>query len=119
MIPENNPFNLEVDRETLMGALRRVNLFSSKSSKLVVLNIQPNEVIISAQDYEERVTCSYEGNVMTIGFNGQYMVEILGNLKEDSIRLLLSDPARPGLYTPAEKNDGEDIVIVQMPMQVI
>ena len=47
------------------------------------------------------------------------MVEILGNLKEDSIRLLLSDPARPGLYTPAEKNDGEDIVIVQMPMQVI
>ena len=125
VIPENNPFNLEVDRETLMGALRRVNLFSSKSSKLVVLNIQPNEVIISAQDYdystsaEERVTCSYEGNVMTIGFNGQYMVEILGNLKEDSIRLLLSDPARPGLYTPAEKNDGEDIVIVQMPMQVI
>ncbi len=98
VIPENNPFNLEVDRETLMGALRRVNLFSSKSSKLVVLNIQPNEVIISAQDYdystsaEERVTCSYEGNVMTIGFNGQYMVEILGNLKEDSIRLLLSDP---------------------------
>ena len=82
-------------------------------------------MIISAQDYdystsaEERVTCSYEGNVMTIGFNGQYMVEILGNLKEDSIRLLLSDPARPGLYTPAEKNDGEDIVIVQMPMQVI
>lgn len=125
VIPENNPFNLEVDRETLMGALRRVNLFSSKSSKLVVLNIQPNEVIISAQDYdystsaEERVTCSYEGNEMTIGFNGQYMVEILGNLKENDIRLLLSDPARPGLYTPAEKSEGEDIVIVQMPMQVI
>lgn len=125
VIPQDNPFVLTVDRTSLINALRRVTLFASKSSNLVVLRIEPNEIIISAQDLdystaaEERVACSYEGNSMVIGFNGVFMVEILQNLADDTIMLRLSDPARPGLYSPLQQQDGENIVTIQMPMQVI
>lgn len=125
VIPENNPFVLTVDRESLMSALRRVNLSAAKASKLVALTIDAGGMNLSAQDYdystmaEEFVSCSYEGEKMVIGFNGAYMVEILSNLKGDSVVLKLSDPARPGLYAPFENKEGEDVVIVQMPMQVI
>lgn len=125
MIPQENPFEMTIDRVSLLTALRRVSIFAAKSSNLVVLDIQPNEVILHAQDLdygtsaEERVNCSYEGNTMTIGFNGQFMIEILNNLHDDSVVFKLSDPGRPGIYTPLQQQEGEDIVIIQMPMQVL
>lgn len=125
VIPEENPFELTVDRVSLLTALRRVSIFAAKSSSLVVLDLQPNEIIIRAQDLdystsaEEKVNCSYDGNSMTIGFNGQFMIEILNNLQDESIVLKLSDPGRPGLYTPLQQQEGENVVVIQMPMQVL
>lgn len=125
VIPENNPFRITIDRETLLNAMRRVSLFASKASQLVKINIQPTEVLLAAQDLdygtsaEERVDCEYKGNTMTIGFNSVYMMEVLANLKGDTIIIDLSDPARPGLFRPITQNEGEDIVMLQMPMQVI
>lgn len=125
VIPEENPFELTVDRVSLLTALRRVSIFAAKSSNLVVLDIQPNEIVIHAQDLdystsaEERVNCGYEGNSMTIGFNGQFMIEILNNLHDETILLSLSDPSRPGLFTPLQQGKNQNIVIIQMPMQVL
>lgn len=125
VIPADNPFSLIVDRVSLINALRRVTIFASKSSNLVVLNIQPNEILLSSQDLdygtsaEERVQCDYAGNTMTVGFNGVFMIEILNNMKDDTVLLRLSDPARPGLYSPFTPKEGEDLLTIQMPMQVL
>lgn len=125
VIPRENPFELVVDRTSLLTALRRVTLFASKASNLVVIGLHSNEMLLHAQDLdygmsaEERVMCEYQGNEMTIGFNGAFMIEILNNLKSDSVVLRLSDPARPGVFMPLEQNEGEDILIIQMPMQVL
>lgn len=125
VIPESNPFQLTVDRESLLNAMRRVSLFASKSSQLVKINIQPTELLLAAQDLdygtsaEERVDCDYRGNSMTIGFSYVYMLEVLSNLKDSTIVVDLSDPARPGLFRPFTSNEGEDLVMLQMPMQVI
>lgn len=125
VIPPESPFVLTIDRGSLLTALRRVTLFASKASNLVVLNVQPNEVLLRAQDLdygmsaEERVNCQYEGNMMTIGFNGAFMIEILGNMKDDTVLLKLTDPARPGVYEPLEQAENENILVIQMPMQVL
>lgn len=125
VIPTDSPFELTVDRVSLLTALRRVSIFAAKSSSLVVLDLNSSGVRISSQDLdystsaEEHVSCSYEGNDMTIGFNGQFMIEILNNLHDDTVVIRLSDPARPGVYTPLQQPEGEDIVTIQMPMQVL
>lgn len=125
VIPQDNPFALVVDRGSLVRALRRVNLFAPKSSNLVVLSLETNNLVISAQDLdygtsaEERVSCEYEGNSMVVGFNGVFMVEILSNMVDESIVLRLSDPARPGIYSGLEPKEGENLVVIQMPMQVL
>lgn len=125
VIPTENPFLLTVDRVTLLNAMRRVGLFASAASSLVKMNIQINEIILSAQDVdyatsaEERVGCEYEGNSMTIGFNAQYMIEVLQNLKSDVVLIRLSDPSRPGLFVPQEENPGEQTLMLLMPMQVM
>ena len=125
VIPTDSPFELMVDRVALLTALRRVTLFASKSSNLVVLDITSNEIRVSSQDLdystsaEEWVNCGYEGNSLTIGFNGQFMIEILNSLHDETVVIMLSDPARPGVYQPLKQEDDEKILIIQMPMQVL
>lgn len=125
VIPVDNPFTVTVDRQGLLSAVKRVSLFASKASSLVRFNIGEEGIDLASQDLDyatqakEHVMCSYDGNPMTIGFNAQYMMEVLGNLKGDTVIIKLSDPARPGLFVPAEQNEGEDVVMLQMPMQVI
>ncbi|MDE6718217.1 MAG: DNA polymerase III subunit beta, partial [Muribaculaceae bacterium] len=106
VIPPSSPFELTVDRVSLLTALRRVCIFAAKSSNLVVLELDGTGVKISSQDLDystsadEHVACSYEGNPMTIGFNGQFMIEILNNIHDDTVVIKLTDPARSGVYTP-------------------
>lgn len=125
VIPENNPFLLTVDRLSLLTAMRRVSLFASAASSLVKLNIQPNEILLSAQDIdystsaEERVACEYVGNTMTIGFNAKFMTEVLNNLKSDTVVVKLADPTMPGVICPTEEPADEKTIVLLMPMQVL
>lgn len=125
VIPQDNPNEMTVDRQVLLSAMRRVSLFASKASSLVKMSMNENEILLQSQDLDystkadERVACSYEGNPMSIGFNAVYMMEVLNNLPGDSIVVKLSDPGRPGLFMPFEQKENEDIVMLQMPMQVI
>lgn len=125
VIPRENPFEMTVDRGTLMSALRRMAVFVPKSSSLLVVEMSQDGMLLHAQDLDygtsadEQVRCDYSGNNMTIGFNCQFMIEILNNIPDDSVVLKLSDPARPGVYTPLQQGEGEDLVVIQMPMQVL
>lgn len=125
VFPKDNPFELIVNRESLLNAVKRVGIFASKASGLIKFNVQPTEILMGAQDLdfatsaEERVLCEYRGNAMTIGFNSTYMIEVLANLKCDDIKVELADPARPGLFSPMTQKENREVVMLQMPMQVI
>lgn len=125
VFPKDNPFTLIANREMLLNAVRRVAIFASKASKLIKFNIHNEEVLMTGQDLdyatsaEERVQCDYEGTPMMIGFNSEYMIEVLSNLHGEDVKVELADPARPGLFSPVEKEEGTDVVMLQMPMQVI
>ena len=125
VIPKDNPNELIVDRQVLIAAMRRVSLFASKASSLVKMSMDDNAVTLVAQDLDystkadERISCSYEGNPLSIGFNSVYMLEVLSNLPGEQIIVKLSDPGRPGLFMPFEQKENESVVMLQMPMQVI
>lgn len=125
VIPDSNPFTATVDRETFFNAMRRVAIFASKASNLVKFELNGSGMKLNAQDLdygtsaEEKVTCSYDGNDMTIGFNSVFTLEILSNLGSESVIMRLSDPARPGIFEPAEQAPNENLVTIQMPLQVI
>lgn len=125
VIPENNPFRLTVDRDSLLAATRRMSIFASQASGLVRFKISDSVIGLSAQDQdyftsaEESVPCNYQGSPMTIGFKADYMREVLSNLKGETVMIELSDPARPGLFMPEEADPGEEVVMLQMPMQVL
>lgn len=125
VIPVDNPNELTVDRPILLAAMRRVSLFASKASSLVKMTLDSNSMRLDSQDLDystkanEIVACSYDGNPISIGFNAVYMMEVLNNLPGDNIVVKLSDPGRPGLFMPFEQKENEEVLMLQMPMQVI
>ncbi len=125
VIPTENPHRLTIDRETFLSAVKRVSIFSNKTTHQVRLKITGSELNISAEDQDfsneatERLTCSYEGEDMEIGFNSRFLMEMLNNLTSTEVCLELSAPNRAGILTPAEKDDDQEtLIMLVMPVML-
>lgn len=124
VIPQNNPNKVTVDRLQLLGALRRVSIFSSQSSSLIKLHIESNRIVVSAQDIdfstsaEESHTCQYDGTPMSIGFKSPFLIDILNNISCDEVVVELVDPSRAGVIIPAQQETNEDLLMLLMPMML-
>ena len=124
VIPQNNPFKITIDRAAMLSALRRVSVFSSQSSSLIKLRMGNNELLISAQDIdfstsaEEKLTCAYEGNPMSIGFKATFLMDILSNISGQDVVIEVSDPSRAGVLVPAEQAEAEELLMLLMPMML-
>lgn len=123
VIPQGNPYKLSVDRVSLLNAIRRVSVFASTGG-LVKLDLQDNVVMLRTQDVdfatsaEESLSCDYQGETMTIGFNDTKIIEILNNINSDTITIMLSDPSRAGVFLPDTQEEGEDLLVLLMPMMI-
>ena len=124
VIPQNNPFSVTLDRLSLFSALDRVSVSSNPASGLVKLQVTENSIIVSAQDIdfltsaEETIPCTYEGNVMNIGFKAVFLIDILRNIPSADIRIELSDPSRAGIILPVENEENEEMLTLLMPMML-
>ncbi len=122
VIPQNNTNQLTIDRKVMLGALKRVLPFASEASQLVRLRIESGRIEISSEDIDfstsarEESICEYEGMPMSIGFKGTTLTEVLNNLDSEEIILQLADPNRAGLVIPAQQPEGQDILMLMMPM---
>ena len=124
VIPQNNSYQVTVDRQSLIGALRRVSIFSSQASSLIKLRLSNNQITISAQDIdfstsaEETQTCQYDGNDMSIGFKSTFLLDILNNISAEEVVIELADPSRAGVIIPVEQEEKEDLLMLLMPMML-
>ena len=125
VIPKENPNKLIIDRSQFLSSVRRVSIFSNKTTHQVRLKIAGAELNISAEDIdysnkaEERLTCSYQGDDMQIGFNSRFLTEMLSNLNATEVQLEMSLPNRAGILTPVDGLDeGEKITMLVMPVML-
>ncbi|MGS2726449.1 DNA polymerase III subunit beta [Psychroserpens sp. BH13MA-6] len=125
VIPKENPNKLTIDRTQFLNSVRRVSIFSNKTTHQIRLKIAGAELNISAEDIdysnkaEERLTCDYQGDDMQIGFNSRFLTEMLNNLNADDVQLEMSLPNRAGILTPIDGlDDGEHVTMLVMPVML-
>jgi len=125
VIPKENPNKLSIDRTQFLNSVRRVSIFSNKTTHQIRLKIAGAELNISAEDIdysnkaEERLTCDYQGDDMQIGFNSRFLTEMLNNLTSDEVQLEMSLPNRAGILTPIDGLDeGEQVTMLVMPVML-
>ena len=124
VIPADNPHKIIVDRQSLLGALRRVSIFSLMSSCLIKLHIDQNRIEVSAQDINyslsaaETLDCQYNEEPMSIGFKSTFLIDIINNMPSESISVELADPSRAGVFLPEEQDENTDLLMLLMPMML-
>ena len=125
VIPKKNPNKLTIDRQTFLNSVRRVSIFSNKTTHQVRMNIAGSQLAVSAEDLDfaneanEKLTCGYEGEDMTIGFNSRFLMDMLNNLNSEHVVMEMSAPNRAGILLPAEKTEhGEDVLMLVMPVML-
>ena len=125
VIPKENPNQMQVNRLNFLNSVRRVSIFSNKTTYQIRLKIAGAELQISAEDFdysnsaEERLDCDYHGDDIKIGFNSRFLIEMLNGLECDQVKLSMSLPNRAGLLTPLDNTEnGELITMLVMPVML-
>ena len=117
VIPINDKV-FEVDREALLGALKRVNVMADETTSLVKMEFSREQLMISTQDLDfstsasESLTCVGSEEV-TIGYKGTFLEQILNGVTGDIVRFEISEPSRATII----RGDTEEIFLL-MPMML-
>ena len=120
VIPTNNNKTFLIDREELLGALHRTAVFASDKFKGVRWLLSPGLLSIQSSNSEQEegnddLVIDYQDEPIDIGFNVNFLSDVLSNLKTDKIKVSLSGPQGSALISMP---DNDSFKYVLMPMRL-
>ncbi|MBU3542466.1 MAG: DNA polymerase III subunit beta [Burkholderiaceae bacterium] len=120
VIPKGHKNTLSVSRELLQSALQRAAILTSDKFKGVRCILSENCLTIQStnaeqEEAQEDIETEYEGDKIDIGFNVSYLLDVLANLKNETIQISLGDSNSSAVIT-IPKQDGFKYVV--MPMRI-
>ncbi|TXI68344.1 MAG: DNA polymerase III subunit beta [Cyclobacteriaceae bacterium] len=124
VIPADNPYKMMVNRGAFQNALRRVSVFSNKSTNQVALTISGTQLQLAAQDVDfsfegnERMACQYDGEDIQIAFNAKFLIEMLNGADTEEVVMELSTPTKAGIIKPSEQAENEELLMLVMPLML-
>ncbi len=125
VIPTENPNKMLIDRIELVNGIKRVKVCANPTTNLIRLDIADNKATLTAQDLDfyvsanESLSCSYEGEPITIGFKSTFLIEILSNIETPTVLVELADSTRAGVFKPVyDDKQSSSTLMLLMPMMI-
>jgi DNA polymerase-3 subunit beta len=120
VLPRSTNKTVLGSRLELRQAFTRTAILSNEKYRGVRLKLTDNNLDIVAnnpeqEEAEEVVPVDYQGDSLEIGFNVSYLLDVLGVLSGETVKLSLADPNSSALL---EESDEGDSVYVVMPMRL-
>ncbi|KVN23411.1 DNA polymerase III subunit beta [Burkholderia pyrrocinia] len=120
VIPKAHKNSFEIGREELQRSLQRAAILTSDKFKGVRCIIAPGQLKIMStnadqEEAQEELEIAYQGDTVDIGFNVTYLLDVLANLKVDTVQVSLGDASSSALITVPENDEFKYVV---MPMRI-
>ena len=109
-------------KKSLLGAIRRVSIFSNKSTHQVALSLSKNNCFITTEDPEksskakEKILGDYLGDDLTIGYNAEYLKDIVSHVAGQNIEIKLNTPVSAALFEENPKRENIKSLMLLMPI---
>jgi len=122
VIPKSSPNKLIISKRELLSTMKRLDIYSSKSTHLGKFKFSGNILEVVSDDIEfgnegkEKLNCLYEGEELEIGFNISLMTDVINNIDTEEVTIELDTPGRAAVVLPAENEANEDLLMLLMPV---
>ncbi len=118
LLPEQFEAEVQLPREELLDVVRRTGLLAQRKSPLR-LRFAEGELTVSAQTQDvgearESLPAGYAGEALEIGFNAEFLRDGLESVTDDTVRIKLISPLRPGLL----HGESDDFLYLIMPIRL-
>ncbi len=124
VIPLDNDKKVRVNRELLSASVKRVSIFSNSITHQIRLALSEGLIEIQSEDIEfggearEKLEAEYSGESLDVGYNANYLMDILRHLDSEEVELNLMDAVSAGVLYPGQQTDGEEILMLLMPIRL-
>tara|TARA_Y100001951_G_scaffold61414_1_gene48980 strand:- start:2627 stop:3730 length:1104 start_codon:yes stop_codon:yes gene_type:complete len=120
VLPRGGDKLVLADRQGLREAFSRTAILSNEKYRGIRLTLAAGLLKIQAnnpeqEEAEEEIVVDYNGSGLEIGFNVSYLLDVLGVMGTEQVRLILSDSNSSALLQEA---DNDDSAYVVMPMRL-
>ncbi len=120
VIPTANDKLLKVDPKLFYSGVDRVATIATEKTRAVKIGLDNDRVTLSVTSPDngtaaEELAAEYRAEGLEIGFNANYLKDILGQIDSDTVELHLADAGAPTLI---RENDQARALYVLMPMRV-
>ena len=125
VIPKSQPFSLIVLRSDIRDAIDRVSTHSDNITHQVRFELNKNEVVLRVNTAdvgsgEETIEGNYDGEPMVVGYNANYLLDILKSLDSEKVVFRLDKPTSAGVVEPEGglSDKEEDLLCLIMPLRL-
>jgi DNA polymerase-3 subunit beta len=120
VIPTDVELSITLNREALLGAIRRAAIVARAEASKLVFRTQEETLTITAESGDvgrahEELPAAVEGEAIEIAFNAEYLNDVLGVIESEQVVWQLSGPLSSGVL---KATDDPDYLYVVMPMQL-
>jgi DNA polymerase-3 subunit beta len=123
VIGRENDKKVVVDREGLLGAVKRISLLSGDRMKAITITFQEGSIQVASEsqevgDGDQEVSCSYEHEKLSLRLNARYLEQFLEVAESKEVHLFLKDEQSQCQGRPAEAIGGlTSYLYVVMPLR--
>lgn len=124
VIPKESKIVMQISRDAMLTSLKRISIYSNKTTNQIRVNIVGSDLKISAEDLDfnneanEHLSCEHTGEDIEIGFNGRYFLEFLNNIDGDFVEVKMNSPSTAAVIIPKEKIKNEDVLMLMTPVML-
>jgi DNA polymerase-3 subunit beta len=117
VIPKEASPKIKVSSQDLLYAIRRANLLATPDFQAVKLEVFSNKIVVSKTtpdvgESREEIPVEYGGEELIVGFNPQFLIDVLKNVDAQTIPLELLGPDKPGVMRLG------DYLYLALPMRI-
>jgi len=122
VLPKDNDKECVANRQELAAVIRRVAIVASDQTHRVRLSFGPERLALAVQtpdlgEAEDELAVDYSGAPLEIGFNAQYLLEVLRYIESDDVKIAMSAPERPATFEPV--GGEQDYLCLVMPLRLM
>lgn len=124
VIPRENDKSATVDKVALTAALRRMSVVASDQTHRIRMALSGGAAKFSVQtpdlgEAQDELALTYEGEPLEIGFNAQYLLEVMKYMPTDEVRLTFKAPERAATVEPVGWDDPSSYLCLVMPLRLV